>query len=228
MPFTFNKVHLDSDTTAEQLRSARQRKNLKLENVAKKLNINPKYLRALETGNHGKLPDGTYGKNFLREYCLFLGLDYPVMLQLFEQEIAARKQTAGSVFSKQVIKKRYLWAMPRLFRNIIIIFFIAICLFYLNFYLRNISAKPRLEISSPIENLVTEDKVAEVIGTAETDTNIKINGEAVLADSNGRFSKIINLNKGINIITITAQKKYGQTSQIVRQVLVKEKSKINF
>jgi len=228
MPFTFNKIHLDSETAAEQLRSARQAKNLKLENVAKKININIKYLRALETGNYDKLPSGTYGKNFLREYSLFLGLNYEMMLKMFESEIAINRDKVESIFSKQVIKKRYLWAMPRLFRNIIIVFFIAICLFYLNFYLRNIGAKPGLEIFNPIDNLVTEEKTVNVSGLADIGTNIKINGEAVLADSSGNFNKIINLNKGINIINITAQKKYGQSSQVVRQVLVKEKGKLNF
>ena len=37
--FKSNKIYLDSETVAEQLRSARQTKNLKLEAVAKKINV---------------------------------------------------------------------------------------------------------------------------------------------------------------------------------------------
>ena len=71
--FKSNKIYLDSETVSEQLRSSRQAKKLKLSFIAKKLNINEKYLAALEKGEYKELPHGVYGKNFLREYALFLG-----------------------------------------------------------------------------------------------------------------------------------------------------------
>lgn len=224
MPFTFNKIHLDSETTAEQLRTARQQKKLKLENVAKKLNINLKYLKALESGNYDKLPAGTYGKNFLREYCLFLGLDYNEILKLFEHEISIGQKKGPSIFSGQIVKKRFLWAVPKLIRNIVIVVLIAICLIYLNFYLRNINSQPRLNISNPPEYLVTSARTIEVIGSTEIGVNIKINGESTLTDAVGSFSQMINLNSGINTITITAERKFGRANEIKRQVLVKEEN----
>lgn len=222
MPFTFNKIHLDSESTAEQLRTARQDKKLKLENVAKKLNINLKYLKALETGNYDKLPTGAYGKNFLREYCLFLGLNYNETLKVFENEIAVGQKKNPSVFSGQIVKKRYLWAMPKLVRNIVIALLIGICLVYLNFYLRNINSLPRLNVSNPSEYLVTPSRTIEVIGSTEIGARIKINGEAVLTDTVGSFSQMVNLNSGINTITIIAERKFGRANEIKRQVLVKE------
>ena len=76
LKFKSNKILLDSETVAERLRGARQAKNIKLEEAAKKLNISYKYLRALERGEYDKLPAGVYGKNFLREYAFFFGFSH--------------------------------------------------------------------------------------------------------------------------------------------------------
>ena len=118
--FKSNKIYLDGETVAEQLRSARQAKNLQLKQVAKKLNINYNYLKALEKGEYNKLPHGVYGKNFLREYALFLGLDYGRLGKDYEAEInVAEPKKPRELFSKQVIKGRYLWAWPKIIKNIL-------------------------------------------------------------------------------------------------------------
>ena len=70
--FFANKIITNADTIAEQLRQARLSKNVKLEDAANELGINRTYLEALEKGNFNKLPKGVYGKNFLREYALYL------------------------------------------------------------------------------------------------------------------------------------------------------------
>ena len=75
MSFVQTKIHLDLDTIAEQLRTARQNKNLRLEKVSRDLGINIKYLSALEKGRFDLLPKGLYGKNYLIEYSKYLKLD---------------------------------------------------------------------------------------------------------------------------------------------------------
>ncbi|MFH1582819.1 MAG: helix-turn-helix transcriptional regulator, partial [Candidatus Falkowbacteria bacterium] len=103
--FKSNKIYLDSELVSEQLRSARQAKKIKLSLIAKKLNINEKYLEALEKGEYEKLPHGVYGKNFLREYALFLGLDYKKLAADYETEInIVEPKRQKELFSKQVIK----------------------------------------------------------------------------------------------------------------------------
>ena len=126
--FKSNKIYLDSETVAEQLRSARQTKNLKLKQAAKKLNINEKYLASLEKGEYDKLPRGVYGKNFLREYALFLGLDYKKLAENYETETnLAEPKKQKEIFSKQVVKARYLWATPKIFKNFLIFLISAVC-----------------------------------------------------------------------------------------------------
>lgn len=220
--FKANKIYLDSETVAERLRSGRQEKNLKLKDVANKLNINEKYLVALEKGEYSHLPHGVYGKNFLREYALFLGLDYKSLAKDYETEIEILEpRRRKEIFSKQVVKGRYLWAMPKILKNIIIFLVIFICFVYLGYRVNKIISPPALEVINPSADLITGDNFLLVSGKTEAEANIIINGESVLSDKKGDFSQLVNLKKGLNFITITASKKYGRSNIITRQVLVK-------
>ena len=79
-----------------------------------------------------------------------------------------------------------------------------------------------LIINNPVENYITSNYLLTVIGLTDPGSRVVINGSQVLSDSQGVFSKEINLKNGINIISITAEKRLGRKSTVVRQVLVKE------
>lgn len=57
----------------ESLRSARQKRNLSLDDVAEATRIKVPYLEALENGNWSVLPGPAYVTGFLRNYARFLG-----------------------------------------------------------------------------------------------------------------------------------------------------------
>lgn len=220
--FISNKLFLDSETVAEQLRSARQEKKIKLETAAKKLNINYKYLEALEKGQMEKLPKGVYGKNFLREYAIFLGLDYGELERIFAEELEGSKsEEPEKLFSHQKVKARHFLAAPRIIKNFVIVISVVACLVYLGIAVKKIIAPPDLYIENPPDNFITEDKAVTIIGVTEAEAQILVNGENVLTDENGRFLKEVSLKNGLNTITISAKKKYGRVNSIQKQVLVK-------
>lgn len=222
--FVSNKIFLDSETISEQLKKAREEKRLKLADVAKKLNIKYEYLEALENHEFWKLPKGVYGKNFLREYAIFLKLNYREMLEVFEKEVVVKTQEKEQqLFSTQIAKNLYFLALPKMLRNTIIVFIILICFTYLGFRMNKIVSPPFLTVSSPEENLIVEEKTVEVSGVVETEAQLFINGEMVLSDARGMFYKKVDLKNGVNVIVVTAKKKYGRAHTIQRQVLVKER-----
>ena len=222
--FKSSKISLGNESIAEQLRKAREEKKIKLKDAAKKLNINYKYIKALEKGEYDKLPTGVYGKNFLREYALFLGLDYHKLIKLFGEEKAIyQNQGQQKLFSKQRVKKRNFLAVPKIIKGAIIITITAIFFVYLGISLKKIISPPSLIIYHPAENITTQKKSIQIIGQTDPEALILINGNQILSDANGEFSQKISLKNNINIITITACKKYGRDNTIVRQVLVKEK-----
>jgi cytoskeletal protein RodZ len=222
LSFKKNIILTESDSLAEQLINARLARKLELEKVAQELNINLKYLQALEAGRFDELPAGVYGKNFLREYAQFLNLDSGDLLKLFERETATdKKRSERDLFAKQIVKSRYFLTLPKVIKGLALVLVVVICLAYLSVRLNKIIAPPRLFISTPPDNLITDKFSVAISGSSEPETQIMINGETILSDKAGLFTKEVNLKTGINIITITAQKKYGGKNTVVRQILVK-------
>jgi len=221
--FISNQIISEADSVAEALRMARTKRGLKLIKIAEALGINEKYLSALEAGHFEELPAGVYGKNFLREYALYLGLEAAPLVEMFETSLSAQKERdKNSLFSKQVIKPREMIALPRIFKNLTLIAVVLICFVYLSYRLEKIVAPPELELSNPTANLITKEHSLEIIGRTESETQIIINGEKILSDSAGNFQTTVNLKTGINLITITAQKKYGRETRLIRQILVED------
>lgn len=206
------------ETVGEKLRQARSYKNLKIEEVAKKINIRVEYLIALEEENFDKLPAGLYGKNFLKEYANFLGLKPRDLLKNWQKETA--DSPSLNPFSQKIVKKNKFIIFPKIIRNVLIITAVLICFLYLIFYFKKIVFSPDLTVTEPSKNLMTKNSSITINGKTETEAEIKINGEIVLNNHNGYFSQTVNLKKGLNNIIITAKKKYSQERTVIRQILV--------
>ncbi len=216
--FEQKPIFLDEATVAEQLRRVRQSKDLKLPAVAKKLNIRTEYLEALERGRYDRLPTGVYGRNFLREYCHFLGLDYKSLSKQFE--IETRTSIRGNVFERQIVAKRQLLALPLLARNAIIGVLIAACVIYLGLLLKRIFEPPFLIVEYPAESLTTAETRLTVRGRTEPETELTINGEHLIVSGSGSFERDVYLQPGLNTIDVLAEKKYSRPATVSRQVFV--------
>ena len=81
---------------------------------------------------------------------------------------------------------------------------------------------PTLNVSSPEDNFKTNEDTVTVSGTTNDATSspvtLTINGDPVTVQSNGSFSKVVNLTEGENTITIIATDSAGKSTTIVRHV----------
>ena len=96
----------------EQLRSAREDKNISLEDAAKDVKISKRYLKALEEGDYSDFPAQTYIKGFLTNYAKYLGLDPRAVLGQYsklmlpkdeEFENSTPKRTQRRLATRRVI-----------------------------------------------------------------------------------------------------------------------------
>jgi len=219
--FKEKKIFLDQETVAEQLRRTRQRSGLSLLVIANKLKINVHYLDSLEKGNYSELPEGVYALNFLKEYAIFLEINYKKLLKQFlkEKEVyQSDKQEA--LFANQVVSKRYLLSSPKIIKYTIVVIIAIACLVYLGFLVKNIFVPPSLEITNPLDNFMTTSNQLVVIGKTDPETEVLINSEQIMVDQEGLFEQEINLKQGLNNIVVTARKSNRQTT-IERKVLLK-------
>jgi cytoskeletal protein RodZ len=215
--FIPKKISRD-ESWGEKLQQARLFKNLKIEEVAKQINIRPEYLSALEEERFDKLPAGLYGKNFLKEYALFLGLNVKEILKGWDEQILT--SSPDDPFSRKILARNKFIIFPKLIRNFFIISAIVICFLYLSFYFKRIILPPELIVTQPAANLALNATNIDISGQTEKEAEITINGELVLNNHDGYFSQTVNLKKGLNDIIIKAKKKYSREETVTRQILV--------
>jgi transcriptional regulator with XRE-family HTH domain len=215
--FTPKRI-ISENSLGEELRRIRNFRNLKIDDIAHKLNIRKEYLLAIEEENLDSLPAGLYGKNFLKRYTAFLGVDQK-LINKFLQE-TTKEQLQENPFSQKILKKSKFLIFPKIIRNLAIGFAVLICFLYLLIYFKKIILPPDLTIEQPDRNLIMKESIILVTGTTEKEAEVKINGELVLNNNNGYFSQLINLKKGVNSLEISAKKKYSRNNIIIRQILV--------
>jgi transcriptional regulator with XRE-family HTH domain len=222
MIFNKNKIVLKLDLLGAELKEARLAKNIKIKDAAKELKISGRYLEALESGRPDKLPPGIYVKNFLREYALYLDLDAEKLIAIYNIEAAPKiNREKEDPFSKKVPGAHFFLAIPKIIKSSLIIIAVLVCAAYLTTCVKKIITAPALSLISPEDNLITNEHSVDIKGSTEPEAEIIINGELVLKDITGFFEKKINLKSGLNIISVTAQKKYSQKSSITKKILVK-------
>ncbi len=202
----------------EKLQEARRLKNLKIEDIAKKINIRAEYLQALEDDRLENLPAGLYGKNFIKEYANFLGFNVKEILISWDSQIT--NSSPENPFSRKILARHRFLIFPKILRNLLIGGAVLICFLYLIFYFKKIILPPKLIITQPQANLALTGSSLTVSGQTETEAEVKINGEIVLNNHDGYFTQTINLKKGLNNIIIRAKKKYSREQIMTRQILV--------
>lgn len=87
---------------------------------------------------------------------------------------------------------------------------------------------PTLNLTSPANNLVTNNKTLTVSGTTNDITSspvvVKVNGTAVTVGANGAFSTTVTLTEGSNTITVVATDTAGKSSTVTRTVTLDTKA----
>jgi cytoskeletal protein RodZ len=74
------------DSIGDTLRSERQRRGLKLEQVAAQTKIGQHYLRAIEENRFDRLPGGLFTRSFLRQYTHALELNEDEIIESLKQQ----------------------------------------------------------------------------------------------------------------------------------------------
>ncbi|TSC96222.1 MAG: hypothetical protein Athens101410_152 [Parcubacteria group bacterium Athens1014_10] len=201
------------ETLGEKLRKVREGKNLNLEEIAKKINIQNKYLEALENGNYNVIPGEIYVKNFIGAYAKFLGLNHDLLIELYKKERFPLQKNKDFSFSGKKI------VVSQIFKKILQITAILFILFYLALGIKKNIFSPSLTIISPIDNLITENNSVKIIGQTEEEAIIKINDNPVNSSFKGKFEETLELKPGLNIIKISAVKKHSQEKIIIRKIM---------
>jgi cytoskeletal protein RodZ len=223
--FSVRKISA-SETVGEKLRQHRESAGYTINQAARKMNLNPRYLKWIENDEFDKLPSGVYVKKIIGHYATFLSLNPETVFNLFDEQKDLFEKLHRSTKSKdapdnwfQKIIKFIL--SPTTLRYAIFSVIIFAVLAYIGTGVKKIFTPPELIIKNPVqESIITTERSLRLEGITEREVELTINGKQLLCDQNGNFIVDLDLQTGMNMITVSAKKKHSQPRVIYRQIIV--------
>ena len=161
-------------------------------------------------------------RNFVRAYAAYIGADPATAVALAERELDITKKISAPAAPDTVHRYAGQRAVitPRTLRQGFIGLLVVAFLGYFAWQLNAIFSPPQLLVTDPAANLVTTEGTIVIHGQTEPEAQVFINQQSILADPQGVFTQQVDLQGGLNTITVTAHKKRGRPATVVRQVIV--------
>ncbi|MEK7159208.1 MAG: helix-turn-helix domain-containing protein [Patescibacteria group bacterium] len=212
-------------TLGEKLQKHRHEKGLSLEKAARAINTNVIYLKLFERNDYQKLPADVYAINILKHYSNLLNLNPATVIDLFKKEKTLflktrKKPTLQALTNFQKLLNKFL--NPKTLKYFIILLLLAAVFTYIGKAINKIVSPPLLVVNQPAENLITLENQITIQGYSEKEVSLKINDRPLLSNKQGGFNLTIDLQKGLNIIKISAQKKHSKEQVVYRKIIVSE------
>ncbi len=210
-----------TDTLGERLKRVREELGFSVDEAASRSGISAKYIQTIEEGRYRDLPGTVYAKNFVKKYARLLEVSEETAIGLFERElqVADKLSPAPSGAPATPVRVRARLTPEGIKWAVVLVLGIAI-LIYLGLEIRNFTAPPSLVVVSPPDQMTTTNRSVELQGTTAPEITVTVNGKVVLVDRQGQFREQLDLQDGLNTIIVSAQKKRGTATTVVRRILV--------
>lgn len=201
--------------THKIIKNLRISKNITVEELSISLGVSPCTIKAIESGDFSISMSKKHLNNILKKYSIFFELDFRKLKKyFFEKEDSLYYK---NIFIKNVNQNFSFFGFFKVFSIVSVFLFL---FFYIGIEIKNRYSKPDLFIASPTDNFNTDNKEIVISGKTISNAIVKINGEFVLIDSNGAFTKDILLNEGLNVIRISASKDKGEEMVVTKRVIL--------
>jgi len=204
------------------LKTARSKADMTLEQVEGITKVPRKYLEALELGEFNRLPAEAYNLGYVRCYAQALHLNPDKIIALYKQERSDKwhQNPAAKVsFSPKRMGDWQFLVTPKLIGILgLVILFGGVGL-YIASELKRFTSPPALEITSlPTESTSRTDSIT-LAGTTNDGAILTINSEPIFVGADGHFSQPVQLNPGVNQITLQAKNRADRVALKNIQVL---------
>lgn len=212
---------LSMKTLGEIFRAKRNEKHITLQDAASATRIRLGYLQKLEQGDYVGFPTPTITKGFIRIYARFLGLDEYDALAFYRREFSEiQSKTEKPVFyPESSLRKEPRWRLtaPVLIAGLVFIA-IVFSVGYLVYQYMKFAGAPRVEIFTPKDGLIVNTENINIEGKVYAPARLTLNNTALRISSDGYFTKELQLNSGVNVLTFVAVGESGRSTTIKRIV----------
>lgn len=188
---------------------------MRVADLARAITVKASYIEALEAGQYDRLPTKVYVKGFVRSYARYFCVPEEILFHLFEREYSIFHNINHTDDEEEVSKMpRVPWLVvtPRTVAALVGIAALVGVVGYLLYGVDNFVSSPWLVVEEPMTgSTVTSDRVT-VSGRTRPNAQVRINGQAVLADTNGAFREDVMLAAGTNTIVVESTNTFDKTT----------------
>jgi len=216
-----------AESVSELLRQGREDAGLAIRDVAARTKIPERYIAMFEDRSLlAEAQEDAYMKIYLKAYGKFLGFDTVSIVDLYRRE---RIQTPRSMMASTEVERRHptravasteMVVTSRLIQNILLGLLGAGILGYLAYGAIAVVSPPKVTLLAPYDGMTTTDRSVLIEGRTEREATVMINGKLVNPDDSGKFRDTIDLQEGVNTISVAGTKKYSKPMTVTRRVIV--------
>jgi len=217
MSFFIKKIDAENNI-GKELEFGRYKTGLSLKLISKHINIDAKYLEALEKNNWSKLPGEVYAKNFFKKYCEFLKVNPEKFKKNISTLLPLKQDFSSQNFHKKTFFKDLI-NFPKIIKMTIIIVIAALVLCYIVLQIIKITRAPEITLYYPKSDLVVNNNYLIINGFVNKEADVKINQENIILGPKNNFEQKIILTPGLNNIVIEAKTKYSKPNIIERKII---------
>lgn len=198
----------------------KQRKNFKksIEQVALDTKIQPRFIRYIESNDFDKFDSSVYAQGFIKIYANYLELNEDRIMAIYRRSVPQINQESKTI-RETGKKNKKLKITPKMIAVSLSIIFLIVILGYLGYQIYQFQSPPEISISSPEDQLTVTENTVEVTGATDINSTLFINDIPIELDPQGNFQYEVDLNPGVNIITVLA-KKNNSTQESIETVKV--------
>jgi transcriptional regulator with XRE-family HTH domain len=188
------------DSLSLKLKNARKARRISVQKLAKLMHVPDSTIDAMESQGSGGLPL-TNLVGLTNRYVKEVGLD-PTEISEELQALKPRAQTKTH-HSRRTPGSR-IFVASRASVALIAGIFLSIILGYAAWQAWQLTAAPRLVLSSPAGNVVTDNPEVKVTGSANVESSVMVNGSNISLADDGTFEAVIYLQPGQNFVQVRA------------------------
>ncbi len=204
----------------EKFKKASEEKNLDKKTLLRLTHIPEKYLMAIEEGTYNILPKAkSHRLAYIRSLAKALEIPSDECIVQFEKE--AGLDNADLAHPLRSIQLFPFASISIFLRNLLVVALVLLFYGYLVWQVRGVLQPPYLEVFTPTEGNLVSSPRTTIQGETEKESRLTVNGQDIMVNEQGKFSTDIDLSGGVNTIQISATKKHGKTTTIIRHVVVR-------
>jgi len=210
----------ERETLGTKLNQMRRRLAVSLDMAAESTRIQRRYIEALEKNNHSELPEPLYTRNYIKTYVKFLGGDVGYFLKRYEEERGTCDVLVNPMrLPRQKVGWTKLLAAHRLLKIAAVSVLCLAIATYIAIQIQSIITPPEITVFEPNDGIAVAEARVAVSGQIDKRTEVWVNDIKVLPDQSGNFSTLVDLERGLNVITIEGAKRYSKRATLYRTVV---------